>query len=109
MKRGQTPDQYQNPGQPEIVNPIVREVTGTEAEYSMLSYRVGGIDSEDAMMADLVSSVLAMAKQALLTNLNTSQKVLRAYLIQSFKGLHMLTLGVTPREGQTLDEAMLCC
>jgi predicted Zn-dependent peptidase len=106
-KKGQTPDQYQNPGQPEIVNPIVREVTGTEAEYSMLSYRVGGIDSEDAMMADLVSSVLSNGEAGLIDqNLNTSQKVLRAYAYSNpLKDYTMLTLGVTPREGQTLDEA----
>ncbi len=106
-KKGETPAQYKNPGQPEIKAPIVKEVTGTEAEFSILAYRVNGIDSEDAMMADLVSSVLSNGEAGLIDqNLNTTQKVLRAYAYaNSYKDYSMLTLGVTPREGQTLEEA----
>lgn len=106
-KKGETPAQYKDPGQTDIKDVITKEIKGSEAEFSRTAYRIGGIDSEDAMMADLVSSVLNNGEAGLFDqNLNTSQKVLRAYAYaNSYKDYSMLALGVTPRKDQSLEEA----
>lgn len=107
LKKGPTPDQFQDPGQPEIKAPIQKEIKGTEAEYVSIAYRVGGVKSDDAIMVDLVSSILSNGEAGLIdNNLNNEQKVLRAYAYSySLNDYSLLMLGVTPREGQTLDEA----
>lgn len=106
-ERGADPQQYADPGQPEIKEPVKREVVGTEAEFSYIAYRVGGVDTDDAIIADLVSSVLSNGEAGLIDqNLNTSQQVLRAYsFTMTNKDYTALVMGVTPRQGQTLEQA----
>ncbi len=105
-KKGRNPRQFKDPGQPPITNPIKKVVKGTEAEFMTLSYRTGGVDTEDAMMSDLVSSILQNGDAGLIDqNLNNKQAVLRAYAYSSdYKDYSLLTLGGSPREDQTLDD-----
>ncbi len=107
LKKGPTPAQFQDPGQPEIIAPIKKEIKGTEAEYVSIAYRVGGVKTSDAMMVDLVSSILSNGEAGLIdNNLNNQQKVLRAYAYSyGLNDYSLLMMGATPREGQSLDEA----
>lgn len=107
LKKGPTPSQFQDPGQPEIKAPIKKEIVGSEAEYVSIAYRVGGVKTDDAIMIDLVSNILSNGEAGLIdNNLNDEQKVLRAYAYEySLNDYSLLMLGATPREGQTLDEA----
>lgn len=106
-EKGPEPEQFQDPGQPAITAPIKKEVTGSEAEFVNLAYRVGGIDSQDALMAELVSSILSNGEAGLIDqNLNNQQKLLRAYAYaNSLKDYTILAMGATPRQDQSLEEA----
>lgn len=106
-KKGATPSQFKDPGQPAITTPIVKEIQGTEAEYVQMAYRVGGVKSGDEIMADLVTSILSNGDAGLIDqNLNNQQKVIRAYAYSfPLDDYGMVILGATPREGQTLAEA----
>src|SRR5690606_29610475 len=62
-----------------LAGPIVKEVFGPSAESMRIAYRVGAESSRDAVMIDLVSSILSNGKAGLIDlNLNKQQKVLGA-------------------------------
>lgn len=107
MKMGPEPKQFKDPGQPIIAKPQSIEIFGSEAEFVSISYRSGGIESGDQIMADLASSVLSNGKAGLIDkNINQQQKVIRAYAYSSgMKDYSQFSLGATPRAGQTLEEA----
>ncbi len=107
MKKGPEAPQFKDPGQPAITAPIEREITGSEAEFTTLSYRLNGVNSGDEMMADLASSILSNGKAGLIDkNLNQQQKVIRAYAYSSgLTDYTELTLGASPRADQTLEDA----
>lgn len=107
MAKGPQPPQFKDPGQPNISKPETKEILGSEAEFVTFSYRLGGIHSGDQIMADLASSILSNGKAGLIDkNINQQQKVIRAYAYSSdMKDYSHLTLGATPRSGQTLEEA----
>ena len=106
MKKGKTPPQFKDPGQPAVNSPQTIEIIGSEAESVSLSYRIKGINSGDELMADLAASILSNGKAGLIDkNLNQQQKVLRAYAYSSdLSDYSHITLGGGPREGQDLDE-----
>jgi len=103
-----------NPDLPEIVQPveepiagpIVKDVTGPDAESLAFAYRFDGDNSEDQKYVTLIDMVLTNNQAGLIDlNLNQEQKVLRAGCSPSFLrdyGIHKFT--GTPREGQTLEE-----
>ncbi len=106
-EKGPQPEQYSFRGEKAILNPIEKEVIGAEAAYVNLAYRTGGIDSKDAMLADLTTSILNNGEAGLMDqNLNNAQKVIRSYAyVNTLKDYSVVQLGATPREGQTLEEA----
>jgi predicted Zn-dependent peptidase len=89
-----------------ITQPVVREVTGPEAEQILFAYRFDGYKSEDRKFVNMIDYILTNATAGLIDlDLNQKQKVLHAecgsyflkdYGFQEFMG--------TPRKGQTLDE-----
>ena len=107
MKMGPEPKQFNDPGQPKIENPQSLEVFGSEAEFLSISFRTGGIESGDQIMGDLASSVLSNGKAGLIDkNLNQQQKVIRAYAYsRGMKDYSLFSLGASPRQGQSLEEA----
>ena len=89
-----------------ITQPVVREVTGPEAEQVAFAYRFDGYKSEDRKFVNMIDYILTNSTAGLIDlDLNQKQKVLHAdcgsyflkdYGFQEFTG--------TPRKGQTLEE-----
>jgi len=95
--------------QPEvpITAPIVKEITGPDAESLTIGYRLPGNKDKDALLADLVGQVLTNGKAGLLDlNLVKKQKMLRANAFTYTLIDHgILYLSAAPTTGQTLEEA----
>lgn len=93
------------PEQP-LNGPIVKEVFGPDAENMRIVYRTAGAGTRDAMMAELLASVLSNGKAGLLDlNLNKQQKVLGANAGSSqFKDYGIFVVLASPKQGQTLEE-----
>ena len=89
-----------------ITQPVVREVTGPEAEQVLFAFRFNGYKSEDRKFVNMIDYILTNSTAGLIDlDLNQKQKVLHAdcgsyflkdYGFQEFTG--------TPRKGQTLEK-----
>jgi predicted Zn-dependent peptidase len=89
-----------------IVQPVVKEVVGPDAESVTLGYRLGGADTKDADLVTICNMVLSNSTAGLMDlNLNQAQKVLEAsafsyvlkdYSVNIFMG--------KAKEGQSLEE-----
>mgnify|MGYP002741066691 CR=1 FL=1 len=89
-----------------ITSPIVKEVVGPDAESLTIAFRFPSTQEKDAILAQLVGSILTNGKAGLIDlNLVKKQKLLRAsgftYLLIDH-GLLYLT--ASPSQGQSLDE-----
>ena len=84
----------------------VEDVYGPSAESITLVYRIGGSETKEAMMADLISSILMNNKAGLIDlNINKAQKMLGAYAgIRQYKDYGMFVLAGQPKQGQKLEE-----
>jgi len=105
MKR--QPVQLYNPA-PEkpLTAPIVKDIYGPSAENMRICYRTPAATTHDAMVLDLISSILSNGKAGLLDlNLNKQQKVQgsQAGLLQ-YKDYGVFILVGNARQGQTLEE-----
>ena len=106
MQPGTVPELQFEREQP-ITSVITRNVTGLDAENTLRAYRLdSGNGSRDAMLADLLESVLNNGKCGLLDlNINQQQRCMGAYA-----GTYILNdygaflFGGQPMEGQTLAE-----
>lgn len=89
-----------------LEGPIVKEVYGPSAENMRLVFRTAAEGSKDAMMADLLSSVLSNGKAGLLDlNLNKQQKVLGANAgVRQYKDYGIFIVAASPKQGQTLEQ-----
>ncbi|MEN9570334.1 MAG: hypothetical protein RL172_1565 [Bacteroidota bacterium] len=93
------------PEQP-IAAPIVKEVTGPDAESVTIGFRLPGNKSKDVLLADLVGQILTNGKAGLMDlNLVKKQKLLRA----SASAFTLIDYGVlfmqgAPTMGQSLEE-----
>ncbi len=89
-----------------IIQPIVKEVLGPNAEEVMLGFRFDGANTEQALMITLLSKVLTNGKAGLIDlNLNQKQEVLGAVaLSEIMKDYSVLILEGQPKQGQTLDQ-----
>lgn len=92
--------------QPPILQPIRQEVTGKEAPYLMLGWRLGNSRSDDQFMATLVQHMLFNSQAGLLDlRLNQQQLVLES---EAWSWMHedysVFGLYGKPREDQTLEE-----
>lgn len=89
-----------------LAGPIVKEVFGPSAESMRIAYRVGAESSRDAVMIDLVSSILSNGKAGLIDlNLNKQQKVLGAGTgVWQFKDYGVFMGYASPKQGQSLEE-----
>jgi len=94
--------------QPEdaITSPIVKEITGPDAESLTIGYRLPGNKDKDVLLADLVGEILTNGKAGLLDlNLVKKQKLLRAGAFTYTLIDHgILYLSASPTNGQSLDE-----
>lgn len=94
--------------QPEqaITTPIVKEVTGPDAEKIMIGYRLPNNKSKDILIAGLVGQILSNGKAGLLDlNLVKKQKLLWASVsVMPLIDYGMFVVSAAPTSGQTLDE-----
>ena len=94
--------------QPEspLTKPVVKEIVGPDAESLTMGYRLPGNKAKDALMADLVGSILTNGKAGLLDlNLVKKQKLLRAGAFTYTLIDHgVLYLSASPTNGQSLEE-----
>ena len=99
-------EDYNGPKEAPIAGPITKEIFGPSAESIRLAYRSGASDTKEAMMADLMSSILTNGKAGMLDlNLNKQQKVLGASAgSQQFKDYGVFIVQASPKKGQTLEE-----
>ncbi|MDR1344905.1 MAG: insulinase family protein [Tannerellaceae bacterium] len=93
------------PEQP-ISEPIVREVTGLEAENLAIAYRMPAANTEDAAVMEFVDYLLTNGKAGLIDlNLAQKQKVLYAgSAARVMADYSVFMLYGAPKEGQTLEE-----
>jgi len=88
-----------------ITEPIVEDVTGVEAEFVMVGYRLPGAGTPEALKLEVMDGILSNGKAGLIDlNLVQKQKVIRAYSSPSvFTDYSVFSLTGSPREGQSLD------
>jgi predicted Zn-dependent peptidase len=98
--------EFHPPAEKPIAGPVVRTVTGPEAEELVLGFRFEGADSQDADMLTLIDKILFNQTAGLIDlNLNQQQKVLDAgSMLVMMKDYSAHILSAKPREGQSLDE-----
>lgn len=89
-----------------LAEPKSAEVYGLESEYVWLGWATGSAASEDALMLDIVSSILSNEKCGLLdVNINQQQKALYAYASgDQLSDAGVMVLLGAPKQGQTLEE-----
>jgi predicted Zn-dependent peptidase len=99
--------EYKPAAEQPIKAPIVKEIYGPSAENMRIVYRIGADGTKEAMMADLVSTVLSNGKAGLMDlNLSKQQKLLGAgAAVRQYKDYGIFMLFATPKQGQTLEEA----
>ncbi len=94
--------------QPEapITAPIVKEVNGPDAEFVAIGYRLPGVHSKDALLADLVGQILTNGRAGLIDlNLVKKQKLLRAFAsAEVLIDYGYMNLQGTPTLGQNLED-----
>jgi predicted Zn-dependent peptidase len=89
-----------------LTAPVIKEVVGPDAEFVTMAYRLPGVHSKDAVLADLVGQILSNGKAGLIDlNLVKKQKMLRASGGSNILIDHgfMIFQG-SPTTGQSLDE-----
>lgn len=89
-----------------ITTPVVKEVVGPDAEFVAMAYRLPGIHDKDAVLADLVSQVLANGRAGLIDlDLVKAQKLLRANASANILiDYGVLAMQGYPTQGQSLEE-----
>tara|TARA_B110000285_G_C15135857_1_gene626838 strand:+ start:154 stop:3120 length:2967 start_codon:yes stop_codon:yes gene_type:complete len=92
---------------PELTEIKRVEVLGPDKENLSLAFRLDGLNSPDAELGEILSSLLYNGKAGLLDlNLNQQQKVIQSYAYTNFLlDYGLLTMAATPREGQSLEDA----
>ena len=97
---------YKGPVEKPIAGPIVKEVFGPSSESMRILYRTGPSNTHEAIMVDILSSLLSNGKAGLLDlNLNKQQKVLGAGAGNlQFKDYGVFLVLASPKQGQTLEE-----
>ena len=92
--------------EPEISEPIVREVWGLDAETVALAWRFPGASSKEFELLTVLSDVMYNGQAGLIDlNLNQQQKTLSAYSgAMSLSDYSIFLMQGYPKQGQTLDE-----
>jgi len=94
--------------QPEvpITAPVIKDVYGPDAEFVAIGYRLPGVHSKDALLADLVGQVLTNGRAGLIDlNLVKKQKLLRASASADIMvDYGYMYLQGSPTTGQNLED-----
>lgn len=97
---------YRHGPERDLTAPVVRTIYGPSSESVRIGFRTPAADSRDAVVLDLISSILSNDKAGLLDlNLNKQQKLQGAQAeIEQFKDYGVMLLAGSPRQGQTLEQ-----
>jgi len=89
-----------------ISAPIVKDITGVQAEFVNIGYRLPGAGTPESTTLLVMDGILSNGQAGLIDlNLVQKQKVLRAYSSPTvLKDYSMLMLNGNPRDGQDLNE-----
>jgi predicted Zn-dependent peptidase len=89
-----------------ITKPIEKQVYGPDAEFVAIGYRMPGVHSKDALLADLTGQLLTNGKAGLIDlNLVKKQKLLRAFAnVDILIDYGYMYLNGAPTSGQKLEE-----
>ncbi len=89
-----------------IAAPVVKEITGPDAENLTIGFRLPGNKDKDVLIADLVGQVLTNGKAGLMDlNLVKKQKLLRASASTfTLIDYGILYISAAPTNGQSLEE-----
>ena len=90
----------------QLESAIEKSVYGLDAENIMMGWKYPGADTDDALVAEIASSVLYNGTAGLIDlNINQQQKVLEAYgMSYTRPDAGEFILMATPKQGQTLEE-----
>lgn len=99
-------EEYKGPIEKPVEGPIVQDVYGPTAESVRIAWRGGANDTREAVLTELMTSILSNGKAGLFDlNLNKKQKTQSAAAINyQFKDYGVFFLNASPKQGQTLDE-----
>jgi predicted Zn-dependent peptidase len=89
-----------------LTAPVIKEITGPDAENVTMGFRLPGNKDKEVLIADLVGQVLTNGKAGLMDlNLVKKQKLLRASA-ETFTLIDygVLYISAAPTNGQTLEE-----
>lgn len=100
-------DEYKGPKEAEITQVVSKDIFGPSAESVRLNYRTPAFDTHDALMVQLISSVLSNGKAGLLDlNLNKQQKLLGASAgVRQYKDYGTFIISASPKQNQSLEQA----
>jgi predicted Zn-dependent peptidase len=89
-----------------ITTSVTKDVFGPAAENMRIAYRTPAANTHDALVLNLISSILYNGSAGLFDiNLNKNQKVQGAWSsLQQYKDYGVFSLIASPKEGQTLEE-----
>ncbi|HZE83704.1 MAG TPA: pitrilysin family protein, partial [Puia sp.] len=89
-----------------LTAPVIKDIYGPSAENMRICFRTPAADTRDALVLDLISSILSNGKAGLLDlNLNKQQKLQGSSAgLQQYKDYGILVLLGTPKQGQTLEQ-----
>jgi len=106
MKPNDNLPKLQFEAEKQMTEPVVKEVFGLDAEYIQLAWRTDGATSKDAIIVELIGSLLSNGKAGLIdVNLRQAQKVLNVWATgYCMADYGMIMASATPKTGQTLDE-----
>ena len=105
LKPSQVPEPDFGP-QPEITQPIVKEVIGLQAENIQIGWRFEGINSDQRPYLNMIRMILSNGRAGLIDqNLNKQQATLGAFAgVRNMTDYSVFTLSGRNKRGQTLDE-----
>lgn len=103
------PSTYPEPDfgpQPEITQPIKKEVVGLQAENIQIGWRFEGINSDQRPYLNMIRMILNNGRAGLIDqNLNRQQATLGAFAgVRNMTDYSVFTLSGRNKRGQTLDE-----
>lgn len=99
---GEVPE-FEAPEEAPISEPIVKDVTGVDAEFVMVGYRMPGVNEKEALLLRVTDGILSNGQAGLIDlNLVQKQKILAGYstpyLMHDYS---VFNLQGNPRGGQT--------
>jgi predicted Zn-dependent peptidase len=99
-------EEYKGTIEKPIAGPVIREVFGPSAESVRILFRAAPAGSREAILNDLMTSILSNGKAGLIDlNLNKQQKVLGAgAALWQFKDYGIFFVLASPKQGQTLEQ-----